>query len=614
MSARKSISKTLVWILMGLLILGLGGFGITNLSGTVRSVGSVGEAEIDINDYSRALQNEIRALESERGEPVSFAQAEAQGIPDAVLSRLVAQAALTHETGRVQLSVGDDNLREQIVAIPGFQGVDGSFDREAYAFALEQAGLSEAQFEQDLRQETASAFLQGAVMSGVTMPEAYTDTLLTYVGEERDVTWAELDRNDLTTGLPEPTEEELQAYHEANVAQFTTPETREITYAWLTPEMIIDTVDVDEEALRDAYEARADEFIQPERRLVERLVFPDEAAAQAAAERIETGASSFEDEVDARDLDLADVDMGDVTRADLDEAAEAVFTADTGDVVGPATSPVGPALFRVNAILAAQETSFEEAEPQLRDALAGDRARRVIESRIESIDDLLAGGATIEDLARETDLELGKIAWNPGVTSDIGAYADFRQAAQNLTTEDYPEVLDLEDGGIYAMRLDKVVAPEVQPLDTVRGAAIQGWRQEAVTEALKAEYEEARTALSQGSAFADLDLPSQSATGLTRRSFQSGTPPSFIEAVFDMDKGEARFLSEAGTLFILRLDAVRAPDPEDQDLEQLTARLRDQAASGMGQDLFQLLANDIRARAGIELNQNALNAVHSNFQ
>lgn len=614
MSASKSISKSLVWVLMGLLILGLGGFGITNLSGTVRSVGSVGEAEIDINDYARALQNEIRALESERGEPISFAQAQAQGIPDAVLTRLVAQAALTHETGRVQLSVGDENLREQIVAIPGFQGVDGSFDREAYAFALEQAGLSEAQFEQNLRNETATAFLQGAVMAGVTMPEAYTDTLLTYVGEERDVTWAVLDRNDLTTGLPEPTEEELQAYHQANKPRFTTPETREITYAWLTPEMIIDTVEVDEEALRDAYEARAEEFIQPERRLVERLVFPDDTAAQAAADRIKTGETSFEDEVAARDLDLPDVDMGDVARDDLDSAAEPVFSADTGDVVGPVSSPVGPALFRVNAILAAQETTFEEAEPQLRDALAGDRARRVIEAQIDTIDDLLAGGATIEDLARESDLELGTIAWNSDVTDEIGAYAGFRQAAQALTTGDYPEVLELEDGGLYAMRLDKIVEPEVQPLDEVRAAVTQGWRQEAVTEALKTEYEDARNALADGTAFADLDLPSQSAEGLTRRGFQPDTPAAFIETVFDMDKGEARFIPGTGRLFILRLDAIRAPDPEDEDLAQLTTLLRDQAASGMGQDLFQLLANDIRGRAGIELNQSALNAVHSNFQ
>jgi peptidyl-prolyl cis-trans isomerase D len=614
MSARKSISKTLVWILMGLLILGLGGFGITNLSGTVRSVGSVGEADIDINDYSRALQNEIRALESERGEPVSFAQAEAQGIPDAVLSRLVAQAALIHETGRLQLSVGDEALREQIVTIPGFQGVDGTFDREAYAFALEQAGLSETDFEDDLRNETASAFLQGAVMAGVAMPEAYSDTVLRYLGEERDVTWAILDRGDLTIGLPEPTEADLQAYHQANVEQFTIPETRKITYAWLTPEMIIDTVEVDEDALRDAYEARAEEFIQPERRLVERLVFPDEGAAQAAADRIASGETSFEDEVAARGLQLADVDMGDVSRDDLDAATDPVFNAEVGDVVGPAQSPVGPALFRVNAILAAQETSFEEAEAQLRDELASDRARRVIESRIDPIDDLLAAGATVEDLANETDMELGTIDWHPGVSEDIGAYAGFRSEAQNLGTDEFAEVLELEDGSIYAMRLDQIVEPKVQPLESVRNAVVQGWRQQAVVDALQSEYEQARSAIAQGTSFADLDLPTNSAEGITRRGFQPDTPPEFIEIVFAMNEGEARFVPGTGRVFLLRLDTVRAPNPEDQDLAQINTLLRDQAASGMGQDLFQLLANDIRARAGIELNQNALNAVHSNFQ
>jgi len=42
--------------------------------------------------------------------------------------------------------------------------------------------------------------------------------------------------------------------------------------------------------------------------------------------------------------------------------------------------------------------------------------------------------------------------------------------------------------------------------------------------------------------------------------------------------------------------------------------LRQQAASGLAQDLFQVLANDIRTRAGIELDQSALNAVHANFR
>jgi len=466
--AAKKISKFLVWILLGLLILGLGGFGVTNLSGTLRSIGSVGDAEIRADEYFRELNREIRAAGAERGEAVSFLRARELGIVDRVQSRLVTQAALDHETARFDLSIGDRNLRDQIIEIRQFQGLDGEFDREAYTFALEQSGLSEAEFEQQIRDEAARGFLQAAVLGGVEAADEYTDILIEYLGERRDVSWAELDRNDLETGLPVPDEEDLAAYHAANEAAFTRPEVKRITYAWLTPEMIIDSVKVDEDALRDAYEAREEEFNQPERRLVERLVFPDEKAAEVARSRLESGEATFEELVAARGLELSDIDLGDVARPDLQDAAEAVFDAGVGDVVGPLQSPLGPALFRVNAILSKQVTSFEEAEPQLRDELAGDRARRVIEAKIDEIDDLLAGGASIEDLAEETDMELGRIDWHPGMTDGIGAYEAFRRAARELRAEDFPEIADLEDSGIFAMRLDEVLPPALQPLDAVR--------------------------------------------------------------------------------------------------------------------------------------------------
>ncbi len=51
--SKSSTSKTLVWILMAMLIFGLGGFGITNLGGSATSVGSVGDKEIDINNYAQ---------------------------------------------------------------------------------------------------------------------------------------------------------------------------------------------------------------------------------------------------------------------------------------------------------------------------------------------------------------------------------------------------------------------------------------------------------------------------------------------------------------------------------------------------------------------------------
>lgn len=612
--AAKGISRTFVWILMGLLIIGLAGFGATNLSGAFSTLARVGTAEIRQGEYSRALQNEIRARESERGEAISFQQARAMGIPDQVLAQLVTTASFDHEADRLGISIGDDNLRQQILGIPAFQGIDGNFDREAYAFTLDRIGMTEAEFEADMRDETARALVQSAVMAGVTMPDAYLDSLLTYLGEERDITWTILERADLDTGLPTPTEEDLRNYHQGNLPSFTTPETKRITYAWLTPSMIIDTVEVDEQSLREAYEERAEEFNQPERRLVERLAFADMTAAETALAAIRNGSSDFETIVAERGLELVDIDLGDVAREDLGSAADAVFSAQTGDIVGPLDTDLGPALFRINAILSAQETTFEEAEPMLRDTLAADRARRAIDSRIDRIADLLAGGATIEDLAAETDMEQGQIDWHPGVTDGIGAYDAFRQAAQAITEDDFPDVEQLGDGGIFAMRLDRVIEPEIQPLDEVRSAVLDGWRQQATVAALKEKAEALLPDLRGGSDFADLDLTTFDAQSLTRQGFQPDTPPEFIDTVFGMQKGDVTLLEGAGRVFILRLDDVRPPAPDNEDLAQLRTALRDQSASSLAQDFYQVLATDIRARTEIEVDQQAINAVHSNFQ
>ena len=73
MSASGKTTKTLVWILMAMLILGLGGFGITNLGGSVRTVGAVGDKDITTQSYSRALRQMLQGQSSASGNALSFA-------------------------------------------------------------------------------------------------------------------------------------------------------------------------------------------------------------------------------------------------------------------------------------------------------------------------------------------------------------------------------------------------------------------------------------------------------------------------------------------------------------------------------------------------------------
>lgn len=607
------ISKTFVWILMGLLFVGLAGFGATNLSGTIRTVGSVGDQSISVDAYFRELQQEIRAVEAQTRQRLPMAQAQALGLDQTALARLVTRAALDQETADLGISIGDENLQAEILQIPAFQGLNGSFDRESYRFALNQAGMSESEFEDDLRRETARTLVQGAVLSGVEMPAAATDAVVDFIAARRSFTWAALTAEDLETPLPTPSSGDLRGFYEDNLADYTLPETKVITYALLSPEMIIDTVEVDADALRALYDERSAEFNQPERRLVERLVYTSEDAAAAAVALVESGEATFDALVEDRGLALADVDLGDVTRDALGAAADAIFAAEINDVVGPLPSSLGPALFRINGSLAAQITSFEEAEPELRDELASDRARRVIEAQSQDVDDLLAGGATIEELTSETDMELGQIDWTEASFDGVAAYDGFRTAAIEAQTDDFPEVAFLEDGSIFALRVNEVLAPRAQPFEDARPSVAEDWRISAQQAELEGKANRILSTLATDGDFQAAELVERTEAGLTRSAFIEGTPPTFMTEVFEMKPGDLRVISGGGAVIIVRLDET-LPPADTSDTEALRAALAQQLNQALAQDLFDAYARDAQLRARPQIDQRALNAVHVNFQ
>ncbi len=607
----RNLSKTFVWIILLLLIVGLAGFGATNLSGTVRTVATIGDKEITIEAYSRALQNEMRAFEAQTGSTMPFSQAEQFGLPQQVLSQLVTAKSFDYEAEQLGLSVGDEELAQVLSQIQAFQDANGNFDRDAYRFALQNAGLTEASFEEDMRDETARTILQGAVLSGTTLPQTYVDTLLSYAGEKRAFTYATLDEASLQTGMPVPTDEEIQAYYDANVDNYTRPETKVLTYAWLTPSMILDTVEVDEETLRTAYEERDAQYNIPERRLVERLVFSDEAAAQDAKTRIDAGETDFETLVSDRGLELADIDLGDATLGSLGAAGEDVFAAEPGTVVGPLQSSLGPALFRVNGVLAAQSTPFEEARDQLRDELALDRARRVIETQAQSYDDELAGGATLEQLASDTEMQIGQIEWAGESEEGIAGYEAFREAAQAIQDGDFPTIEPLGDGGVFALRLDEVLPEAPLPLDAVRDRVRTGWEREQATAALTEAAETLVGQVGEGRTFTDLGLDTQTESGLARNAQVTDLPAGLLAAVFEMEPAQIRILPGNGQVTLVRLDEILPVDPESEESQALADQLREQAANDVAQDLYRALAANIQSRTNVQVNQQALNAVHT---
>jgi peptidyl-prolyl cis-trans isomerase D len=612
-SVTKKASNAVVWVILILLMIGLAGFGATNFGGSLRSIGSVGKTEIEVTRYARELEQELRSLQAQTGQNITLSQAQAFGVDRAVLQRLIGAAALENEVARIGISVGDAEVQRQVLQTPAFQGIDGKFDREAYEFALDRAGLTPTRFEEAIRKDVSRNILQTAVSGGVAAPAAFTDALIGYVGERRSFSWAKLDRSALATPLPEPGEAELQAYYAANAERFALPEARDITYAWLSPDQIVDQVEVDEAALQALYDERSAEFNQPERRLVEQLVFGTEDEAAAASAALQAGSKTFENLVNERGLTLPDVDLGDMSKDDLGPAGDAVFALAGPGVTGPVTTDLGPAIIRVNAILPAQVTPFEDARGELKDELTMDRARRMIGDQIEVIDDLLAGGATLEDVAKETDMVLGQVDWTPEMSDGLTAYDGFRTVAEAATVEDFPEVHQLDDGGIFAMRLNKIVPSRPEPYETAVVRVIEAWEADKLREALNLQATEIKAQLDNGARISSLGLPVSVETRITRDAFIEDASPEFLAQVFLLPADGSVVVDVADGVLIGQLEAILPADREDLDAKALAVQLDEGQRQSIANDLLDGFTLAMEAQAGITLNQSAINAVHAQF-
>lgn len=599
--------------LMGLLAISLLGFGVDGFGGRTQNVASVGERNITADQYARAMQNELRAMQAQFGQTLTMEQARLFGLDRMVLEQLVTSSVLDNEAERMGLSVGDVTVREEILQIGAFQGLDGQIDREAYRFALQNAGMNEGEFETSIREDVARTILQLAVVAGASAPDTIVTPLLEFQAQTRNAAIVTLREENLPEPVGQPDEAALQAFYEANLDRFMLPEGKRIAYAWVTPDMIIDTLEVDENILRAAYEARRGQFSQPERRLVERVVFPDTESASGALARIDAGETTFEAVVAERGLDLEDTDMGDVTRAQLGTAGESVFALDGPGIVGPVETSLGPALFRMNAILAAQEVSFEEARAQLRDEQLADLSRRVLSDDFDLYEDLLAGGASVADLANETNMQSGIIDWRPGQPDGIAAYESFREAAETLNAGDFAEIRILEDGGLFAIEFVEALPAAPTPLNDILEEVAIDWRNAQILEGLRAQAIAAEVALREGQAAEETPLQIQRFEGLRRTDFLPDLPRDLIDELFAMEPGDVRTHEEAGRIHLIQLTGIQSPDMMRDDVADLRAALEMQVEQSLAQDLFGYFAASLRQTTPIQINQQMIDAVQANF-
>jgi len=195
----------------------------------------------------------------------------------------------------------------------------------------------------------------------------------------------------------------------------------------------------------------------------------------------------------------------------------------------------------------------------------------------------------------------------------MSGYEGFKSAAASATTEDYPEIVQLEDGGIFALRLNKIIASRPEPYETAEGKVRAAWESSKTIEKLKEQAAEIKAQLDNGARISSLGLPVTVETRITRDAFIDEATPDFLDEVFKLDPDGSVVVEAPSSVLIAQLSEVLPADKDNPDAKALREALNDSVRQGVASDLLDAFTKAMEAEAGISLNQTAINAVHAQF-
>lgn len=604
----KKMSKVFVWGILGLAVAGLGGFGVTNLGGSIRSIGSVGDQDISVDDYARALNQQMRQIGQTTGMSVNFELAKAFGVDQAVISDLVNRASLDLASAELGISISDDALAQALADIDAFKNAAGEFDPETYRFQLDNAGLTARDFEESLRGDESRLLLLQILQHTRAPVEDMARMLVSYDKHARTVRFKRFTQSDLTQAIPAPSDAEIAAYYAENTQNYMSPEQKKLTVFWAKADDFADPDAVDAETVQRLYDARSDEFNIPEQRFVERLAFLSADAATKALADIQSGARDFETIAKERGLTSEDIDLGAVSRDDLGASfADAVFAAEPDTVVGPFDTDFGPALFNVTAVSDAQNIPLEDVREELVADIARDRAARTLQTKQREWDDALAAGATLEELDQNL---VQSVIYSTEYDGTLAGYPEFQEVAQLITQDDFPEFKTLSDDSLIAVRLDEVIAPTPRPLEDVKDAIIATLTAQAEAKAMADHGASLIETLAQDEAAV---APIRERKFVFAESY-AAFPDVFISEVFQSDTGVWKTVTQGGEGYIFEVASIAAADLENTDNAQLVEDYTTRLSATYERDIVSAFARAVQEDSGLTLNAAAIEAVNAQMQ
>jgi peptidyl-prolyl cis-trans isomerase D len=353
---------------------------------------------------------------------------------------------------------------------------------------------------------------------------------------------------------------------------------------------------------------------------------PDEAAARAFAQRI-AGGMTFAQAATQAGFSPSDVSLGDQTREQLTQltsqaVASAAFSAAEGAVTPPTRSPLGWHIVHVDGITRSEATPLAAARDEIAGSLAAQKREQALADLVTRVEDRLAEGATLDEVAQAESLEVRE---TPPVTAsgvqfdNPGFQAPELQPALatafDMGVDEDPLVETLEAGQRFVIVDVAQVVPAAPPplaevQDRVKADLIQRRALERARAVAASIVAKINGGTSPTQAFAEAKPSLGAPESVTARRIDIARPnqpvPPPLAMMFTITEGKAHLLAAPngqGWFVVYLKDAVPGDASKTPGLIQAT---RTQFEGILGEEYGEQFGRSIEAGLDIERHEDAI--------
>ena len=631
---RASKSKIGTGIMAFVLIAILAGFAMADLSnfgsgqiGFGTSSGAlarVGDQQVTEREVSEAMQRRLQEARQQRPEAD---YASIIGDLPAILDALLDQRTLLAFADKYSFPLSKRLIDAEIAQIPNTKGLNGQFSEQAYQQFLSQQRLTDAQVRQILAGGLLQRLMLTPIATNARVPVGMATPYASMLLEQREGEAAIVTIEAFKAGL-NPTEAQVQQFYATNRARYMIPEQRTLRVARIGPEQVAGATASDQE-IAAYYNANKATYAPSDTRSLSQVVVPDQATANAIAQRAKGGqalaAAAAPAGTNAAVTTLQDQSRQAYASVAGDKTAAAVFAASVGAIVGPIQSDFGWAVVKVDAVKAGGGKTLDQARAEIAAKLTADKSKTGIEDLVDKVQTALDDGSNFSEAigAAKLPVTTTPLITANGASRTDAAYKLPPELAPALKTgfeiapNDPPEIVSLQgDAGYAVVSPGEVVPAAPAPLASIRDRVANDWITDQASKRAEATATQIAAKASGKVSLADamkgvgvaLPAPRTVAARRIQIADAQGNVPPALKVLFTVAAGKARMAANpsGGGFFVVKVNKITPGNALNSP--GLITQVQGELGQAASQDYAEQFIADIKHEMKAKRNESAIAA------